>query len=213
MDETSKKIIMHLQSAQNRIVIKNGLVVNHDGSRYADVYIEDAVIKQVGQHLIIPGGTRIIDATGKWVIPGGIDPNVHFQTPVDTSGTSVEGGTRTIDDFYVGTKAAIAGGTTTIIDTVEPEKGESLLKAFDKWQAWAEEKACCDFAFKMNLSQPLNEEPELKAEIRELAMENYVNCFSVSMENYGDEDLMDFFHACTSTGNIESLKIWYFSNW
>lgn len=128
MDETNKKIIMHVQSAQNRIVIKNGLVVNHDLSRYVDIYIEDSIIKQVGNHLIIPGGTRVIDALGKWVIPGGIDPNVHFQTPIDTQGTCIEGGTRTIDDFYTGTKAALAGGTTTIIDTVKPDKEESLIK-------------------------------------------------------------------------------------
>ena len=128
MDETSKKVIMHVQSSQNRIVIKNGLVANHDSSEKVDVYIEDSIIKQVGKHLIIPGGTRVIDATGKWVIPGGIDPNVHFQTPIDTSGTSVPNGTRTLDDFYVGTKAAVAGGTTTIIDTVLPTNEESLIQ-------------------------------------------------------------------------------------
>ena len=128
MDETSKKVVMHLQSAQNRILIKNGLVVNHDESKYVDVYIEDSSIKQVGNHLIIPGGTRVIDALGKLVIPGGIDPNVHLQSPVQTEGTSVPNGTRTIDDFYVGTKAALAGGTTTIIDMIKPEEGESLTK-------------------------------------------------------------------------------------
>lgn len=117
---------MHVQSAQNRIIIKNGLLVNHDQSQYADVYIEDSIIKQVGNHLIIPGGTRVIDALGKLVIPGGIDPNVHFQTPVETQDFTQ--GTRTIDDFYVGTKAALKGGTTTIIDTVLPQKEESLVK-------------------------------------------------------------------------------------
>ena len=55
-----------------------------------------------------PLGTRVIDATGKYVLPGGIDANVHLETPF------VEGNTRTIDDFYQGTRAAIAGGTTTV---------------------------------------------------------------------------------------------------
>ena len=129
MDETNKKVIMHVQSSQNRIVIKNGLVANHDASSYVDVYIEDSIVKQVGNHLIIPGGTRVIDATGKWVIPGGIDPNVHLQTPIDTSDCAEwPSGTRTLDDFYVGTKAAIAGGTTTIIDTVLPGEDESLIQ-------------------------------------------------------------------------------------
>jgi dihydropyrimidinase len=129
MDESLKKVMpLHLQSAQNRLLIKNGTVVNSDGSKIVDVYIEDSIIKQIGNHLIIPGGSRTIDAYGKLVIPGGIDPSVHFQTPVGTEGTTVPNGTRTIDDFYVGTKAALAGGTTTVIDLIQPETGESLLK-------------------------------------------------------------------------------------
>ena len=76
-----KKVPIHLQSAQNRLLIKNGTVVNHDGSESMDVYIEDGRIKQMGSHLIIPGGTRIIDATGKYVLPGGIDANVHLESP------------------------------------------------------------------------------------------------------------------------------------
>ena len=123
--ETSKKIIMHVQSAQNRILIKNGLVVNSDLSQYADVYIEDSVVKQVGNYLIIPGGTRVIDALGKLVIPGGIDPNVHFQMPVANAKCQQQ---QLLDDFYSGSKAALAGGTTTIIDTIMPDKGESLVK-------------------------------------------------------------------------------------
>ena len=63
MDDSRK--ISHFQSAQNRLFIKNGLVVNHDESKYVDVYIEDSIIKQIGTHLIIPGGTRVIDALGK----------------------------------------------------------------------------------------------------------------------------------------------------
>lgn len=203
MDETSKKVIMHVQSSQNRILIKNGLVANHDSSRHVDVFVEDSIIKQVGNHLIIPGGTRVIDATGKWVIPGGIDPNVHFQTPIDTSGTMAPNGTRTLDDFYAGTKAAIAGGTTTIIDTVSPSPDESLIQAFEKWQAWAEEKACCDFAFKMRIPTPLNE--DLEDQMRELSMENNINCFLASMEEFNDADLINFYQACASSGSLAQV--------
>ena len=145
MDETSKKVIMHVQSSQNRILIKNGLVANHDSSRHVDVFVEDSIIKQVGNHLIIPGGTRVIDATGKWVIPGGIDPNVHFQTPIDTSGTMAPNGTRTLDDFYAGTKAAIAGGTTTIIDTVSPSQDESLIQGKPLLTFWVVGLCKCYF--------------------------------------------------------------------
>ena len=62
MDDSKK--VLHLQSAQNRLLIKNGMVINHDESKFVDVYIEDSIIKQVGNDLIIPGGTRCIDALG-----------------------------------------------------------------------------------------------------------------------------------------------------
>lgn len=81
-----KKVPIHLQSAQNRLLIKNGTVVNEDSSEVTDVYIEDCRIKQMGSHLIIPGGTRVIDATGKYVIPGGVDANVHFESPYEKVG-------------------------------------------------------------------------------------------------------------------------------
>lgn len=208
MDETNKKVIMHLQSAQNRLLVKNGQVVNHDSSNFVDVYIEDGIIKQIGNHLIIPGGTRVIDACGKLVLPGGIDPNVHFQTPIfvnTTTGTQ----TRTIDDFYVGTKAALAGGTTTVIQLIEqpqqqpPKKQEnnsSLLKQLENWQLWAEEKACCDYAFKIKLSTS-NLSEEVKNEVRELTRENHINCLVASMEDFQDEELIEFFELCASSGN------------
>ena len=66
-----KKVPLHLQSSQNRLLIKGGDVVNADGTQRADVYVEDRVIKQVGQNLNVPGGTRVIDARGKLVMPGG----------------------------------------------------------------------------------------------------------------------------------------------
>ena len=92
------------------------------------------MIRMMGNHLIIPGGTRAIDATGKFILPGGIDMNVHLQRPGY--------GTQTIDDFYQGTKAALAGGTTMVVDMVVPDKEETLMEAFEKWRKWADDKVC-----------------------------------------------------------------------
>ena len=83
--------------------------MNDDGvMNNTDIYVEDGIIKYVGNgsDFCVPGGVRVIDATGKFVIPGGIDPHTHFELEF--------GGTVSVDDFYRGTKAAIAGGTTTI---------------------------------------------------------------------------------------------------
>ncbi|KAG5875406.1 hypothetical protein JTB14_030933 [Gonioctena quinquepunctata] len=106
MSTPVKKVPIHLQSSQNRLLIKNGKVVNEDDITDEDIYIEDGIIKQMGKNLIIPGGTRVIDARGKYILPGGIDPHTHFDFEFM--------GTRTVDDFYHGSKAAIAGGTTMI---------------------------------------------------------------------------------------------------
>jgi dihydropyrimidinase len=99
---------------------------------YAHILCQDGVIKQVGKHLIIPGGARTVDAAGKFIIPGGIDMNVHLQHPGQ--------GTQTVDDFYAGTKAALAGGTTMVVDMATPQDGETLVEAYNKWRGWADDK-------------------------------------------------------------------------
>eukprot|EP00094_Tigriopus_californicus_P000025 TCALIF_00025-PA protein Name:"Similar to DPYS Dihydropyrimidinase (Homo sapiens)" AED:0.05 eAED:0.05 QI:11/0/0/1/0.8/0.83/6/0/1031 len=197
-----KKVPIHLQSAQCRLLIKNGKVVNEDGIEQVDVYIEDARIKQMGNHLIIPGGTRVIDAAGKFILPGGVDANVHFQKPF-------AGVTESVDNFYRGTRAALIGGTTTIIDCVIPDDSEeSLIDAFNKWKGWAEDKVCCDYALRVAL--PGGELTESKKqEMETLTGEEFgVNTFHLAMSGkakMSDLDLIEAFQHCRTIGALAQV--------
>ncbi|KAL9889989.1 dihydropyrimidinase isoform X1 [Glossina fuscipes] len=196
-----KKVPIHLQSAQNRVYIKNGQIVNHDKTFMADVYIEDGTIKFVGSasEIVVPGGVRVIDATGKLIIPGGIDPHTHFQLRF--------GNAVSVDDFYHGTKAAIAGGTTTIIDFVLPNKGESLVEAYDKWREWADPKVCCDYALHVGITWWSN---SVSQEMKIMCDELGVNSFKMFMAYKGlyqlnDSELLDVFERIRALGAIAQI--------
>ena len=120
------------------LLIRGGTVVNADREFRADVLCEDGKIAAVGASLNAPADAEVLDAGGRYVMPGGIDPHTHMQLPFM--------GTVTRDDFYSGTAAAMAGGTTTIIDFVIPDPKEPLMAAYRKWRGWAE-KAAGDYSF------------------------------------------------------------------
>lgn len=120
------------------LLIRGGTVVTADESRDADILCEDGKIQAVGKNLSVPSKTEVIDAKHCYVMPGGIDPHTHMQMPFM--------GTVASEDFYTGTAAALAGGTTMIIDFVIPSPGERLMDAYKKWRDWAE-KACADYSF------------------------------------------------------------------
>ena len=120
------------------VLIKGGTVVNADFSRRADVLCEDGVITAVGENLDAPKGATVVDAGGQYVMPGGIDPHTHMQLPFM--------GTVTTEDFYSGTAAGLAGGTTMIIDFAIPAPQQNILEAYQQWREWAE-KSVADYSF------------------------------------------------------------------
>ncbi|CAD6244139.1 GSCOCG00013265001-RA-CDS [Cotesia congregata] len=196
MSTPVKKVPIHLQSAANRLLIKNGKIVNEDGIVDSDVYIEDGIIKQLGRNLIIPGGTRTIDARGRYVMPGGIDPHTHFELELM--------GATSVDDFYQGTKAAVAGGTTMIMDFVIPQKDESLLEAYERYRATADEKVCCDYGLHVAVT---SWNARTKEEMSILAREHGVNSFKMFMAYKDlfmlrDPELIEAFTACRELGAI-----------
>jgi len=122
------------------LLIKNGRIITAVDDYRADVYVEGETIAAIGVNLDIQAD-EIIDAAGKLVIPGGIDPHTHLDMPF--------GGTTSADDFLTGTRAAAHGGTTTLIDFAIQEKGKSTLAALETWHAKAAGKASIDYSFHM----------------------------------------------------------------
>lgn len=121
-------------------LIKNGRIITAEQDYVADIYIERDTITAIGTNLPMKADTTI-DATGKYVIPGGIDVHTHLDMPF--------GGTVSSDDFETGTRAAAFGGTTTIIDFAVQTKGTTMREALDIWWKKAEGKACVDYGFHM----------------------------------------------------------------
>lgn len=196
MSAIVKKVPIHLQSSQNRLLVKNGQVVNADGVTDSDVYIEDGIIRQLGRNLIIPGGTRVIDARGMYVMPGGIDPHTHMEVELF--------GSKSADDFYQGTKAAVAGGTTMIIDFALPSRGESLVNAYNTWRERADDKVCCDYGLHVGVTWWSD---EVKKEMEKLVKNNGINSFKMFMAYketlmINDSDLYEAMAACKELGAI-----------
>jgi dihydropyrimidinase len=120
-------------------LVVNGTVVTATDTYAADIGISDGKVTAIGQGMARDNAKRILDAKGKYVMPGGIDVHTHLDMPF--------GGTTSADDFETGTRAAAFGGTTTLIDFAIQYKGQPLRAAFDAWMQKAAAKATTDFAF------------------------------------------------------------------
>ena len=133
-----------------KIAITNGTVVTATGSLAADVLIDGEHVTALGQPgselttSWAAGADRVIDAAGKYVLPGGIDGHTHMEMPF--------GGTFSVDTFETGTRAAAWGGTTTIVDFAVQPKGASLLAALDQWHEKAGGNCAIDYGFHMIVS-------------------------------------------------------------
>ncbi|WP_213773130.1 dihydropyrimidinase [Bradyrhizobium sp. dw_78] len=175
------------------VLIRGGTVVNHDYSRRADVLVDGETIVAVGAAIDPPAGAELIDAGGCYVIPGGIDPHTHLEMPFM--------GTFTTDDFESGTKAALAGGTTMVVDFCLPDPGQSMLAAYQDWRRKSE-TAAADYGFHMAVtswSKQVFDEMEI-------VVKTYgINTFKHFMAYKGalmvnDDELYNSFARCAHLG-------------
>jgi dihydropyrimidinase len=155
------------------ILIKNGRIVTASEDQIADLYIEGEKIVAIGKNLPHKAD-REIDATGKLVFPGGIDPHVHLDMPFM--------GTYSSDNYETGTRAALFGGTTSVIDFILQTQGKSLHHALEQWQGRSNGNAVGDYSFHMAVTD-FNE--NTRKEIREMVEEEGITSFKTFMAYKG----------------------------
>jgi dihydropyrimidinase len=142
------------------LLIKNGEIVTASERYRADIWCEGETITTIGQNLTAPQSAEIIDAKGKYVFPGFIDPHTHIYLPFM--------GTTAKDTYTTGSQAAVVGGTTTIFDMCCPSRAQGTLEGFRIWQEQSAGKSACDYTFHMGVTK-FNEKTE--EELRQIVKE------------------------------------------
>jgi dihydropyrimidinase len=180
------------------ILIRGGTVVNADQAFLADVLTQDGKVIAVGAALQAPVGATVVDAGGQYVMPGGIDPHTHMQLPFM--------GTVTMDDFYTGTAAGLAGGNTSIIDFVIPNPQQSLMEAYQTWRGWAE-KSAGDYSFHVAVTWW---DETVKRDMGTLVQQEGVNSFKHFMAYKNaimcdDETLVNSFKRAMELGAMPTV--------
>lgn len=139
-----------------KYLFRGGTVVSGRGTRRADVLVEDEKILRVARSITAPEAT-VIDVEGQLLLPGFIDAHTHFDLDVCS--------TTTADDFFSGSRAALRGGTTTVVDFACPNKGETLHQGLELWHKKADGSCCCDYGFHMTID---DWNPGIEAEIDDM---------------------------------------------
>jgi dihydropyrimidinase len=127
------------------LLIKNGEIVTADARFHGDIYVERETITRIGTGLDAPPGTEVLDATGKFVFPGFIDPHVHIYLPFMATFAK--------DTHETGSIAALVGGTTTFIEMCCPSRADDALEGYQLWKSKAEGHSACDYAFHMSVTK------------------------------------------------------------
>ena len=179
-------------------IIKGGTVVTADHTIKADVICDGETIANIGADLEIPAGFEVIDASGCYVMPGGIDPHTHMELPFM--------GTVASEDFFTGTSAAAAGGTTSIIDFVIPSPQQRIMDAYKEWRGWAE-KAASDYSFHVAITWW---DDSVHDDMGTLARDFGVNSFKHFMAYKGaimcdDEVLVNSFSRARDLGALSTV--------
>ena len=173
-------------------VIKNGTIVTADLTYQADVLVEGGKIAAIGQALV---GDKVLDATGCYVMPGGIDPHTHLEMPFM--------GTYSTDDFESGTRAALSGGTTMVVDFALPSPGQGLKDALQMWHNKSG-RANCDYSYHMAITwwgeQVFNEMKDIVQKEGITTFKHFMAYKGALMVN--DDEMYASFKRCAELGAL-----------
>ena len=179
-----------------KTLLKGGIVVSGGGSAQLDVLVDGEKIEQVAEHILC-ADANVVDVTGKLLFPGFIDAHTHFDLDVCN--------TTTADNFDTGTRSAIRGGTTMVIDFACPNKGESLQYGLDLWHKKADGRSSCDYSFHMTID---DWNDEIKAEVPKM-FEQGISSFKMYMTYpammIGDKDLFYALEELKKYGGIAGV--------
>ena len=155
------------------LLIKNGRIITADADYVADIFIDGEIMHTIGKNLPV-NADEIIDATGKLVFPGGIDPHVHLDMPFM--------GTFSSDNYETGTRAALFGGTTMVIDFILQKQGNSLRAALEEWKGRSDGNCVGDYSFHMAVTD-FND--NTKKEIKDFIEKEGISSFKTFMAYKG----------------------------
>ena len=177
------------------VIVRNGRIVTANDDYVADIYCEGQQISQIGVNLTVPADTEEIDASGKFVFPGFIDPHVHIYLPFM--------GTHAKDTYETASKAALVGGTTTLIEMCCPSRAENPLESFELWNSKAEGLSAVDYSFHMGVTRF---DEQVEQELRQL-VEKGLSSFKIFLAYQGafgidDEELFKTLKLAKELGVI-----------
>jgi dihydropyrimidinase len=175
------------------LLIKNGEIITAASRQKADIYCEGETITRIGQNLEAPPDAEVIDASGKYVFPGFIDPHVHIYLPFMATFAK--------DTHATGSKVALLGGTTTFIEMCCPSRHDDALEGYHLWKSKAEGQSACDYSFHMSVTKY---DERTEAQLREIVADG-ITSFKVFLSYKGffgveDEELYKTLMLAKSLG-------------
>jgi len=180
------------------VLIKNGRIITAVDDYIADIFIEEETVSMIGKNLQVKAD-KIIDATDKLVLPGGIDPHVHLDLPFM--------GTFSSDDYETGTRAALFGGTTSVIDYVIQTPGKSMFSALDEWHKKSDNNSFGDYSYHMAVTD-YNSNTQL--EFKDLITKEGITSFKTFMAYKGafmidDEQMVGIMNEVREYGGLVAV--------